>query len=281
MSIRTFKPGEVARSEDVNANFNHVLSLLGTLSTTGRISPPGELAMGPRQNVLLTNRHDTSNTSNRFFQIGWNVNWTNVAGKGYQRSRFLANQPATAIKIGANTFEILSTSKTTGNLHSQMPIRLRFWTNDTTSFLFLEEGTRITDRNAVPANAERERLTTVLFNTPKAIYNKIRVAKGNTVFNAYNYGVPRHAKAIFVRAHVTASWASGAGLIIYQTGGPMKEKGMVAHATWSSHGGNRLGMRTGASGIVPLGLGANAGRFTVERTEVFEEAIVHIIGYLT
>lgn len=281
MTMRTMRPGEVARSEDINANFDHVMSLLGILSTTGRINPPGEIAMGPRGNVLLTNKHDTSDTVNRFFQIGWNVNWKEVTGQGWIRSRFLENQPATAMKIGANSFEILSTSRTTGNLHSQLQLRFRLWTNDEQSFMFLEEGTRIVNKNAAPADGESERLTTVLFNNPRAIYNTIAVAKGSTVYNAYDYGVPRHAKAIYVRAHVTATWASGAGLIVYQTGGPMKEKGMVAHATWSSHGGSRLGMRTGASGIVPLGIDANAGRFTVERTEAFEEARVHILGYLT
>lgn len=279
-----FRSGEVARAQEINANFQYISTLLGTLSSSGKLSPPGELVLGPRGTAMFTNRQDTGADGNRYLQIGWNTDWIDSGSKGFLFERILINNPATALRIGADGVTVRSTSKTTGNLNSQMVVRFKLWTVDTASYIYLEDGLRFTSQNRVPQNLEEERLTYVILNRPRPIYNKVSVKQGSSTATAYDYGIPKHARAIEVRAHVTATWVSGAGLLIYQRaspGGTIKEKGMVAHATWTSHAGTRWGMRTGASGIVPLGEGPYAGQFVIERTASFEEAIVHIVGYYT
>lgn len=277
----SFIPGEVARSHEVNENFSYIMDMLGQVSSLGRITPPGEISMGPRQLALLSNKHDTGAAGDRYFQISWNADWNPVPKKGYQFFRVIENAPATAIRIGAQGFVIRSTDKTTGNLDSQMKVRLRAWTTADKPFLYLEPGTRIIDFNEPTTELQKMRLTTVILNRPVVIYNHERVSAGTSTRNAYDYGIPSHAKGIWIRAHVTADNYSGAGMLFYTDNSPsaiIKEKGMVAHATITGSG---LGMRTGAFGFVPLGEGAYAGKFRIERTSSFYTAVVHIVGYLT
>lgn len=273
-----FVSGEIARSRQVNDNFNYIMDMLGQLSTTGRLTPPGEFVIGPRKMAILTGNHDTGAAANRFFQIGWNADW-NPRGGAYHFDRVVSG-PSNAIRIGARGLEVLMTDYVSGNLGSQMNTIFRTFIWNRRKYVYIPADSHITRINEAPKSLEDHRLTTVIFNTPKPVYNSTRVSKGVTTINAYNYGVPKDAKAIWIRAHVTADNYSGAGMLIYQDNANNrinKVKGMVAHATITGTG---LGMRTGSFGYVPLGEGSHAGRVRIERTASFYVAVVHIVGYL-
>src|SRR5690606_23990588 len=273
-----FISGEIARSRQVNDNFNYIMDMLGQLSTTGRLEPPGAFVIGPRKMAILTGNHDTGAAANRFFQIGWNADW-NLRSGAYHFDRVVSG-PSTAMRIGARGLEVLMTDDVSGNLGSQMRTIFRTFIWAKRKYVHIPADSHITLVNEAPTKLEHYRLTTVMFDAPKALYNSTRASKGVTTYNAYNYGVPKDAKGIWIRAHVTADNASGAGMLVYQDNANNKinkVKGMVAHATITGTG---LGMRTGSFGFVPLGEGSYAGRFRIERTSSFYLAVVHIVGYL-
>lgn len=272
----TMVSGNVAKSSQVNENFNYIMDILGQLSTPGRVQPLGEFLMGPRKTALLTANQDTGATSGNFFQVSWNADW-NRKNSTWIFERILPGRNASALRVGTNGLEFLTTSATSGNLNSQMS---KVWGLRATSgedYMYLSNTWHMKGVDSTSSALQNYRLTTVLLNKPVAIYANTWVSKGTDFRKATNYGIPRNAKAIIINAHVTAANYSGAGMHFYPRGGPSIYHGMVAHAPITGSG---MGMRTGNQGIVPLGTGNYLGDFGIHRTSAFELANVYIIGYL-
>lgn len=271
-----FISGEIARSAQVNANFQYLMEMLGQMSTPGQIQPFGSFVMGPRQTATLSAAQDTGAAADSFFQISWNASWTKPS-TSYVFTRKLANLGGTALRIGLRGLELLATKDKSGDLTKQMVPIFRVWVEDAGKFLMIPHDMAISQGNHPPARLEDRRLTVVFLENPIAIYSNRQINMGTTTYNARNFGISAKAQGIIIRAHVTAGSDSGAGMYIYRTDGNNINRGMVAHATITGTG---MGMRTGTQGMVPLGQGSNAGEFTIQRTQYFELANVHIMGYL-
>lgn len=273
----TFLSGKIAKSSEVNANFNYVMDLLGQLSVPGSIQQLGEFKLGPRALALFTAAQDTGPDADAHFQLAWNVNWNKV-GSTWRFDRRIANNPATAVRIGKSGLEVKTTSATSGDLNNQITTILRLVATTGEDRLYLKDDVHIQNHDGTARTIQDYRLTTVFLENPIPIYANKWVGKGTTIFNAYNLGVPSHAKGIKVYQHVTATWDSGAGMHIYMRR-PAEPtalnmfRGTIAHAP--------PGHRTGSQGDVPLGRGALAGDFVVYRTANFALANVYIVGYLT
>lgn len=278
----TFISGNVAKSSEVNDNFNFIMDILGQLSTPDRIQPLGEFMMGPRRTVLLTANQDTGGAQGNFFQVSWNADY-NRQNTTWVFQRILPNAGASALRVGTNGIEFLTTSAKTGNLNSQMnkPWGLTATTGE--DYMYFADAWHMQNVDTTATSLQHYRLTTVMLENPAPIYSNTWVSKGTDIRKATNYGIPRHAKAIVVTAHVTAANYSGAGMHFYQhrhsaSIGANLYRGFVAHAPITGTG---LGMRTGAQGIVPLGRGDFQSEFVIKRTSAFELANVYIVGYLT
>lgn len=315
-----FLSGETARAAEVNANFSYVMSLLAG-SVPGQIVPQGEIVMGPRKTGLISAQSDTSSTTSpkeNFVQFSWNITYKRDINNVWRFDRVLADTSGSALRVGRYGLEFYTTSQTTGNIDNAMadpPFAVRATKGG--DYLYLKRDWSMQQYDADARNIEDYRLGIVLLETPRAIFADTRVSKGIITKSAYDYGVPRHAKAIIVRMHVTATGASGAGMLIYCFGSTIKKnvstdirssgdnaqrggytsaegntmssgttststshnkyKGAVAHAPITGTG---VGMRTGSYGFVPLGIQADAGKFVIETTANFELAYVHIVGYL-
>jgi hypothetical protein len=277
-----FIAGEVARSAQVNENFAYLMDTIGQSSVPGRIEPLGKIIFGPRRTGLITASQDTGGSAGAFFQLSWNAAY-NKKGTSWVFSRTLAGERASALRVGTNGLEFFTTSATAGNLNSQMikPWGLRATIQE--DFMYLEDSWHIQNRDSYARNVQDYRLTTVLLENPVPIYAKKQVGSGTSVLSAFDYGIPRHAKAIIIYAHVTAANNSGAGMHFYERRGPGNTalnmfRGFVVHAPIT---GNGLGMRAGGQGIVPLGQAQQLGGFVIYRTSAFALANVYITGYLT
>jgi hypothetical protein len=312
-----FLAGEKASAHEVNANFGYIMSLLAG-SVPGQIVPQGEIVMGPRKTGLLTAQQDVGGSPGNFVQFSWNTTYKKDVSNVWRFARIIEAGNASALRVGTYGLEFYTTSSKSGNLDNAMsdpPFAVRATENS--DYLYLKRDWSVQQYDADARNIEDYRLSIVMLETPRAIFADTRVLKGTTVKSAYDYGVPRQAKAILVRMHVTATGASGAGMLIYCYGSTIKKnvsttarssganaatggyssaqgskmssgttstssdhnrfKGAVAHAPITGTG---VGMRTGSYGIVPLGIQANEGKFVVETTANFEQAYVHIVGYL-
>lgn len=276
-----FLSGEIAKSAQVNANFQYLMDLIGNASTPGAINPQGALILGPRKTAMLSAEHDAGGYETDFFQISWNAQWKKVGGT-FKYTRVLANVGGTSVRFGIRGLEVFATNQRTGDINTQLKSIFRVAHEDAGKLMYIPNDVRISNTNSVPTKSSQRRLMTVLLDDPIRIYGMQAVGKGVSLLDAYSYGIPRDASAIIVNAHVTAASGSGAGMLFIKKNGPTLDHshnymGMVAHATITGTG---MGMRTGNQGVVPLGTGSYAGQFYILRTERFELANVYIIGYL-
>ena len=273
MPLYNFTSGTIAHAEEVNSNFDYILSILAGMGAVDRI---GELQIGPRGTGLLSAAHDTGGATTNFLQVGWNADWNNT-GTSYVFSRLVPNAGATALRIGDSGIDILLTSATTGNLNSQMKSAMRLRENPTEndkSYLYLAPNIHMTNVNKFPDAIQDYRLTYTPMTTPPAIYSDAYLQKTLVVKKATDFGVPTNARAISIFAYVTATTSSGAGLKMYQEReGRSQRYGFTTHAPIGTIG------RAGGWGVVPLGVDTLASKFVLETTYAIEEAHVYIVGY--
>lgn len=278
----SFISGEVARSSQVNANFNYIMDILGQLSTPGSIAALGEFKLGPRMLALFSAAQDTGPDELAFFQLAWNVNFHKV-GDTWRFDRRVSNKAASSFRVGVHGFQFITTSRTSGDLNNQMATILHLVATTGEDRMYLKDDVHIQNFDGTARSTQDYRLTTVLLDVPIPIYKNKWLGKGTTIFNAYNMGIPSHAKAIMIYMHVTAAYYSGAGMHAYQRregGGDANDyfRGFVTHASITGSG---MGMRAGSQGVVPLGRGSVRGDFVIHRTSAFELTNVYIMGYLT
>lgn len=284
MSLIQFQRDTIAKSEEVNHNFNYILALIGGESTPDR-TVSGEYQFGPRRTGLITAQHDTGHAWNRYVMLSWNADWEwSQAAGGWQFSRTLTNEPASAIRVGADGFTILSTPQTTGNINSQ--IKTVFHAAPETGGV---NGGRIYvdptwhfQRYDRPAESlEAYRLMYVPLDNPRAVFHGAAFGSAlETSRSATDYGIPAEAKAVSFTAHVTATNRSGAAFRIYEESGQLNWwKGMVVHAALGVSTSGATGQRAGGWGVVPLGTGAYRGKFHIWTSAPFEHVDVFIVGY--
>jgi hypothetical protein len=109
---------------------------------------------------------------------------------------------------------------------------------------------------------------------PASIYEGVALPDGERVFSAYDFGVPKAAKAICLSAFMHAPANVGTMLLlIYQERATRNKKWGFGVSCTS------LSWAMG-QGTVPLGEGAYAGKFVVKTYQGrFDEANLFIVGY--
>lgn len=269
--MHTFLPGEVARSSELNQNFNEIMDLLGPLSTPGKVRTTSEFVMGARQNTLFTGAHDTGPEENAFFQIGYNADWEFNNGK-WRFYRYVNNMGGSALRLGDGNIAFLVSAKEEDNFNSTMETAMRIVENAADNYVFLNKSYhfQIVD---TPANQIGDfRLTYVHLNNPAAIYDGQSVSTGIDVKRATNYGVSQYAKSICVQGWGRAGGGGPATMRIYQERSARSyRRGVSMHCDTGSRGN--------VFGILPLGEEAYEDRFVVDRTAAFQEAFLYVVGY--
>lgn len=267
----TFVPGEQAKANELNSNFNEIMDILGPLSTPDRVRTTSEFTMGARQNTLFTGSHDTGPSSLRFFQIGYNADWEFSNGK-WRFSRFVSGMGGSAIRLGEGNIEFMVTNKTTENFNTAMESAMRIVDNAADNYVFLNKSYhfQIVDE---PADSIGDyRLTYVPLNNPTAIYDGQSVNAGVEVKRGTNYGASQYAKAITIQGWGRASGAAAATLRVYQERDQRSyRRGVTMYCD--------LGARGNISGFVALGEGAYEDRFVVDRSSGFQEVSLYVVGY--
>jgi hypothetical protein len=264
------------------ANFNYILSLLGTLSTTGKLEPPGEIFLGPRRNTHLSAAHDTTSAdyddNNDFYHIGWNAEYYNtllVDGQGrpiYKYRRFSQTEAATALRIGHKGFEVWTTHHDTGgNLDAQMKRVLHVRElNDEKGFIAIPTRMHFQTNSTASPTLQDYRLTFVPFDSPQVVYGNASMGTGVTMKQAKDFNVPDTAQGIQVAANCRSGGTSWLKVLQHREN-RHERFGLVV-------GGQGGG---GAEGFVPLGRGSYDGKFVVEREGAMTSVSVYIKGYWT
>jgi hypothetical protein len=266
-----FYPNQKARSSEVNRNFQYVMQLIGTAIGEDRLQPPREFLMGARANVLLSGAADTGNPPYKYYQISWNGNWLRDVDNTWKWSRFIEGENATAIRIGSEGFEVLSTSSTSGSLNSQMKSVFKVQATTGEDRIVIGENWHIQRYDGLARDIQDYRLTYTILTQPISLYEGSSLSSGSTVFTAKDIGLPSGTKAIQISAYVTATGGTSQ-LWCYQERSTRNKKwgfGVVAVSSGPGAG----------SGVVPVGTGALAGKFVIHRTGNFSEANVFVVGY--
>lgn len=262
-----FQPGEVANAQDVNANFQFIMSIIGELSTPDRVSTISEFQLGLRSNTLLTGTHDSGAEDFRFFQIGYNADW-NFSGGVWKFVRFDTGWGATALRLGVGGLEVFATNNDTGSLNAHMHKIFGLTADESGGdYMFLPKSVDIRHVDREATGIQDYRLTKVFLTTPRTIFENQALNASTVVYTATDYGVPIEAKAICVTTDVVS------------TSGYLK---MYAEQTSSANRHIKYGFvsRQGGAGDVQLGQGSKAGKFVIERTGSITSASVYVTGYL-
>lgn len=263
-----FQPGEVANAQDVNENFEFLMSIIGELSTPSRQTTLSEFLLGLRSNTLLTGTQDDGvSSANRFFQIGYNADW-NLSGGAWKFLRFDTGWGATALRLGPGSLSVFATDDTGGSLNARMH-KIFGLTADAGEgdYMYLPKETAVQHVDRVSTGIQDFRLTKVFLTTPRTIFENQALNASTVVYTATDYGVDIHAKAICVTTDVVS------------TSGYLK---LYAEQAVSSDRHVKYGFvsRNGGAGDVQLGQGSKAGKFVIERTGAITSASVYVTGYL-
>lgn len=264
-----FEPGQVAASSDVNENFQAVEDTVGSDSSPTRLKPPGDIVLGPRANAQISAEADTApNSGTRYIQIGWNVDLYNSGG--WKTRRFNNGEPGVAIRVGASGFEVWSTSRTSGNLNNQLERLFQVRSDADNDYVFVRPS--LTRVASPPDEIEDYRLTLVLFNDPKVVYENTTIYAGTKTRQSTDFGVPARAHAVLLSFEGKAASDDATITFMQARTGRSQRHGFVVAA-----GGNDPG---GGQGIVALGISGDFnGKFVENRSAQWNSASLYIQGY--
>jgi hypothetical protein len=278
-----FIPGEVARAAEVNDNFAYIMSILGPLSTPGRVETTTEFLMGARKNVLFTGTHDTGADENAFFQIGYNADWNySAATNSWKFQRFInqgtdpnKNTAASALRLGAGSMGFWGTSSQSGNLNSSMVPVFKIQLSNSSlvdDYIYIPKSIHLQNVDEVADQLNDYRLTYVPLETPGVIYDGVPLSKSSVAKKATDYGASRYAKAIQITCAVTADTTEDAQIKFFQMrSSPSLRYGFQVSAN--------AGKRASGQGIVHLGVGGYEGQFYISRDAAFDAVFAYVIGY--
>jgi hypothetical protein len=266
-----FEAGQVAASSEVNENFQAVADAVGNDSTASRLNLPGDIVFGERDNAQISGLSDNASKSSRsFMQISWNAEqygW----GSAAKYRRFHDGEPAVQVRLGYNGFEVWTTSRTSGDLNSQLGRVFQIKATPGEDYCFIGFG--ITRKGEVPASIEDYRLTLVHFNTPKTIYENTTIYAGAKTRKATDYGVPANAKALLLSFEGNAPSSRGSILLTQARSSRSQKYGFLVRSPANEPNAGQ--------GVVPLGeTGDYAGCFVEDRGSQWNSASLYIQGYL-
>lgn len=284
MPLITFKRDTIAKAEEVNANNQYLLSLIGEDSTEDR-TVRGEYQFGPRRTGLISAQQDTGHAANRYLQVSWNADWEWVqSAGGWQWIRTLTNNPATSLRVGADGVTVLTTAQTTGNINSQLRnvFHIRPETGTVNGGgIYIPSDWHFQHYDAPARTMQDYRLTYTPLDSPRLVFDGAYFNRALTLTrSAWDYGIPHDAKCVSFSAHVTATNYSGSAFRVYQESSQRNWwAGMIVHAPLGVSNAGATGQRAGGWGVVPLGTGAHRGKFVIQTTAAFESVYLVITGY--
>jgi len=265
----TFEPGEVAASSEVNANFQAIADVVGNDSSASIMNLPGDLVIGPRDNVQISAKGDTqAGSSTSFVQFSWNAELYND-GSSWKVRRFLSNEPATAVRVGGEGFQIYTTSRTSGDLEKQFTCIFQVKATTGDDFVFIKPS--IT-RSAAPGTSLSDyRLTLVLLDTPAVVYENVTINAGVITRRVTDYGIPTQAKAVLI-AFEGKPVSDGQVLFTQARTSRSQRYGFIVSGIASK--------QSSGQGIVPLGTsGDYVSRFVEDRSIQWNVASLYIQGF--
>lgn len=320
-----FRAGEIASSAELNANFAYIEDLLGTLSNEEEIAPEKDIKMGSagfvtggmQHNLLKGNRENENlaNAARGFINLTWNARPHTSTGR-WQRYNALSG--SSVVELGDYGIVMATTGRTTGDLQSQLTPLLGAMNGDyddaDAAHIYMdpfapikttyknpnnpkdEENWRADDTNQdYYTSLQRRRLTYVRFDEPKTVMEDQAMAKGKQEINVRSHGVPKQAAMVELLVYTTATYNSGAGLMVMpKLKKPHRKYGLICH----SYGGATAGWgRSAVQGHVPVygGIykhedgefktvaesegGTEATVLILEATAAFSEVSIYIQGY--
>lgn len=267
-----FHPAEQAKSSEVNRNFDHIMDIIGATSTRDRIVTSAELVLGYQGNMLLTGEADKDDapTSRKFFQMGWNAEWTYVNGR-WTFSRFIEGEPATVMRMGYYGFDFMVTSATGGNLNGQLEpvMAIRATTGD--DYIYIKNSFHIQNVDDTATDLQDYRLTYVPMDPIPVIYDGVALTNQDTVRDMRNYGVSSNAKMVKISVEGKAGASDAYIRFLKQEASPHRKTGFTMHAQankWNSQEGD-----------VRLGEGSNVMEVRIVRVNSFTEVYAYVKGY--
>lgn len=268
----TFHPAEQAKASEVNANFRYIMNLLGANSTSDRWETSAELLLGYQSNMLLTGENDKDDapTSRKFFQFGWNANWTYVNGK-WTLSRFIEGEPSTIMRMGYYGFDFMVTSQTGGNLSGQMEPAVAIRATTGEDYVYIKNSFHIQNADRTATSLQDYRLTYVPLDPPAVIYNGVALSNQDTSRNVQQYGVSTNAKMVKISVEAQAGPQDAYIRFIRNQSTVDRSTGFTMHAQankWNS-----------MIGDVRLGTGANSNEIKIVRVNSFTTAYAYVLGY--
>lgn len=268
----TFVPGAVIEAAQANANFAWLQAAIGSSSSGTILAPTGSMVrLGPRNNSVLSTRRDTVADGNYpFIELNWNAEpyWdTNV----WKLRRYLTDENASTLTIGKSGLNFSTTDKKTGDLDTQLRKLFGVTTVNGVDYVYMHPMAHISKKDGTPSSLQDMRLTYVPLNSPQALYTNATKTANTVSYRATDYDVHSNAVAVEVVAAMKTN-ANAATWKITQTG---SNNNMGTGLVLQSEANGRAA----ASGIVHLGTGSNAGKFTENRSNTLYEASLYIKGY--
>lgn len=268
--------GDVAKASEVMANFNYIMSIIGTLSTPGRTNTSTEFLLGARSNVLFTGTHDQGGFADRrFFQLGYNADYNYSPSQGvWKFNRFISGEAASALRLGDGYFSIWATSTTASGLNGVMTEVFKLKMTTGADYLYIPRSITIQGIDRPAERSNDYRLTYVPMETGVPIYDgealsgPVGVAK-----KATDFGADKAAKAIQITCVAISDSGSDADLCFYK----MESTPTLRNGGFQVPG--IAGKETGGQGIVHLGTDEYAGEFYIYRSAPFHGVSAHVVGY--
>ena len=254
----TFEPGEIAASSRVNANFAAIADVIGQSSTATELRPGGRILLGPRGNYSIDARTDTTAGATSYLQVGYNTDAYLDSGTWKVR-RFVANEPATAIRVGKDGFAIYTTSRTSGDLTAQ--------------FTKVFGVTATTGADRVATSLDDYRLTYVPLSAPATLFNEVAAQPNVYTWSASSFAhIATSALVVRLSGYVTAG-SSDTAVKVMQARSSRHIK--FGFGTWLKANETR-----GIYGDVPLGYGGDYdGKFVVEIGATVSKIGLWIVGF--
>jgi|SRR6478735_2053746 len=268
-----FSPGEIAASAEVNANFEYIMSIIGSTSTAARMYPSSDMVFGPRNNFQISSDSDSSaNSSRSYGHIGWNAELYQV-GSAWKLRRFNSGEPAYFMRIGKAGIGLYASSRTTGDLNTQATLMMNVGatqSNGDRDWVYVRDS--FTNEDASPTEHSDIRTTYVPFTTPKTIYEGASIGVATLHRLATNYDVPEAACAVQLSFEAKAG-NSDATILFTRTMNTLHQK----YGFKVCQASNTVAAGTG---IVTLGFsGTHKSKFTEQRSNSWTSASLYILGY--
>lgn len=270
-----FLPQTVIKSSEVNQNFDALYSTILAITGVDSATWLKDFVIGKRSNMLISGAADTGSApSLKFLQLGWNVNFVNYGSGVWKLERFNDGEAATMIRIAEGGFEVWTTSRTAGNLNTQMNKGFGVHANSggtDSDYIYIPNGWNIVQNETTDPSLVDLRTTLTWLDDPISLSAKVATSRGSTSVNVFDAGVPTWAKAVKINMHIKGGATSCHYKVYQERGNRVTSYGFSGRVVAKE--------MDGIFGDVPVGRAANAGKIVFDRSESVESQTIVVMGY--